>query len=435
MSSSDCGSEANTPNLRNRFLALGVIAPLTALSVGVDGGTIFQILAIEELALDPRSVGIALGLGTLSIPLQLWAVRIPLELARRNLRLHTTALAVMAFVTAGLVWFAAPGSLAAGAALVVAVLAEVSVSVLWATSLQPLISYSLSAGERQTLIGPGRAAAGAALLVSVLVFGQMESTGRTIFLIALGVLSLAVSLSLHALPQPRTERDGPAATNAATNADAGTGSTGSDADDDGSTEPDGDGGSPWQGFGRLFVALGASAMAGWPLLLTWVALVLWPTVNLGVLGAALGLGSIVSSALWRDPGDRILAVLRMSAAVTALCSVGIALAPRPIESFGPSGLAVMTLIVVGSAARSIVNIGLLELAHRRVDSRNSVRVMTMFDVIGSTSFQVGFFVAGFLIASARVGGGAGLDPYQWWLVVSGVGFAIAVARLRSSPAR
>jgi hypothetical protein len=169
------------------------------------------------------------------------------------------------------------------------------------------------------------------------------------------------------------------------------------------------------------------------LLLTWVALVLWPTVNLGVLGAALSIGSIVSSALWRDPGDRLFFVLRAAALGTAVCSVGIALVPRPIESFGPVGALVMALIVVGSASRSVVNIGLMELAHRRVDSRNSVRVMTMFDVIGSTSFQLGFFVAGFLIAASRTDS-ASLDPYQWWLVATGVVFAIAVARLRPQPA-
>jgi hypothetical protein len=411
MSSNDSGSEASTSPLLPRLLALGVLTPVTALAVGVDGGAVFQILAIEELELDPRSVGIALGLGTLSIPLQLWAVRIPLERARRNLRLHVVVLGVMSLVTAALVWFAAPGSLVVGLALVIAVLAEISVSVLYATSWQPLISYSLSTVERQTMLGFGRAATGAALLVSVLVFGQLGSGGRTLFLAALGVLSFVLAWSLHVLPHPRTDRD--------------------------ETPEPGDrpsgGGARWAGFGRLFVALTTSALAGWPLLLTWVALVLWPTVNLGVLGAALSIGSIVSSALWRDPGDRLFFVLRAAALGTAVCSVGIALVPRPIESFGPVGALVMALIVVGSASRSVVNIGLMELAHRRVDSRNSVRVMTMFDVIGSTSFQLGFFVAGFLIAASRTDS-ASLDPYQWWLVATGVVFAIAVARLRPQPA-
>ena len=411
MSSNDSGSDAASPRLLPRLLALGAIAPVTALAVGVDGGAVFQILAIEELELDPRSVGIALGLGTLSIPLQLWAVRIPLERARRNLRLHMVTLGVMSLITAALVWSAAPGSLVAALALVIAVLAEISVSVLYATSWQPLISYSLSTAERQTMLGLGRAATGATLLVSVLVFGQLGSGGRTAFLAVLGALSFLLAWSLHVLPHPRTDRDE-------------------------EPEPEGQtagGGSPWAGFGRLFVALMTSAFAGWPLLLTWVALVLWPTVNLGVLGAALSIGSIVSSALWRDPGERIFVVLRMAAVATAACSVGIALVPRPIESFGPSGALVMTLIVAGSASRSIVNIGLMELAHRRVDSRNSVRVMTMFDVIGSTSFQLGFFVAGFLIAASQTDGAA-MDPYQWWLVATGVLFAVAVARLRPLPA-
>lgn len=410
MSSNDSGSDTASPRLLPRLLTLGAVAPVTALAVGVDGGAVFQILAIEELELDPRSVGIALGLGTLSIPLQLWAVRIPLERARRNLRLHVVALGVMSLITAALVWFAAPGSLVAGLALVIAVLAEISVSVLYATSWQPLISYSLSTPERQTMLGLGRAATGAALLVSVLVFGQLGSGGRTVFLAGLGVLSFLLAWSLHVLPHPRTDRDAEPATE----------------------EPPPGTDAPWDGFGRLFVALTASALAGWPLLLTWVALVLWPTVNLGVLGAALSIGSIVSSALWRDPGDQIFLVVRVAAVGTAACSIGVALVPRPIESFGLWGAAVMGLVVVGTASRSIVNIGLMELAHRRVDSRNSVRVMTMFDVIGSTSFQLGFFVAGFLIAASQTSGAA-MDPYQWWLVGTGIVFAVAVARLRPLP--
>ena len=377
MSSNDSGSDAASPRLLPRFLALGAVAPVTALAIGVDGGAVFQILAIEELALDPRSVGIALGLGTLSIPLQLWAVRIPLEQARRNLRIHVVALGMMAVITAALVWFAAPGSLVAGLALVIAVLAEISVSVLYATSLQPLVSYSLSTAERQTMLGIGRATTGAVLLLSVLLFGQLGTGSRTVFLGTLGLVSFALAWSLHVLPHPRTDRDDPSVA-------------------DGRPQE----GASWAGFGRLFVALTASALAGWPLLLTWVALVLWPTVNLGVLGAALSIGSIVSSALWRDPGDRIFVVLRTAAVGTAVCSIGVAVIPRPIDSFGLLGALVMALIVVGSASRSIVNIGLMELAHRRVDSRNSVRVMTMFDVIGSTSFQLGFFLAGFLIAAS-----------------------------------
>ncbi len=383
---------------------------MTALAVGVDGGAVFQILAIEELALDPRSVGIALGLGTLSIPLQLWAVRIPLEQARRNLRVHVVALGMMAVITAALLWFAAPGSVVAGLALVIAVLAEISVSVLYATSLQPLVSYSLSTAERQTMLGLGRATTGAVLLLSVLVFGQLGTGGRTVFLGVLGLLSFALAWALHVLPHPRTDRDDPSELGG---------------------EPK-DAGASWAGFGRLFVALTASALAGWPLLLTWVALVLWPTVNLGVLGAALSVGSIVSSALWRDPGDRIFVVLRVAAVGTAVCSIGVAVIPRPIDSFGLLGAFAMALIVIGSASRSIVNIGLMELAHRRVDSRNSVRVMTMFDVIGSTSFQLGFFVAGFLIAASQTTS-ATMDPYQWWLVVTSAAFAIAVARLRPRP--
>jgi hypothetical protein len=405
MSSIDSGSESGSPTLLRRFIALRVIAPLAALSIGVDGGEIFQILAIEELELQPRAIGIALGLGTLSIPLQLWAARIPLERARQNLRLHVAVLGLMAFITALLVALATPGSIVAGLALVIAVLAEISVSVLYATSWEPMVSYSLSAPDRQHILGFGRAMTGVALLVSVVAFGQMGQGGRVAFLIAVGLGCLVLAWSLHLLPHPRSDRDATPETDSLSTADARS-----------------------RELRNLFIALAATAFAGWPLLLTWVALVLWPTVNLGLLGAALAVGSIVTSLLWRDPGDNLFILLKTSAVAAAVCAVGIAVIPGPIDSTG-WGMMLFGLIVVGSASRSLISIGLTELAHRRVNSHNSVRVMTMFDVVGSTSFQLGFFVAGFLIAASQ-DSSATFDPYQLGLIASGVMLVVAVSRIR-----
>lgn len=63
-----------------RFLVLSLTVPSTASALGVDGGVIFQILAVEDPELSPAAIGTALGLGVVSIPLQLWAARMPLEL-------------------------------------------------------------------------------------------------------------------------------------------------------------------------------------------------------------------------------------------------------------------------------------------------------------------------------------------------------------------
>ena len=123
--------------IKQRLFAVGIVGFLSALSIGVDGHPIFQILAVESLGLGPRAIGIALGLGTLSIPVQIWAARIPLSRARHNVRLFLWTMGLMALGTAALVAVAEPGSWVAGLALVVAIAAEISVSVLMATAWQP----------------------------------------------------------------------------------------------------------------------------------------------------------------------------------------------------------------------------------------------------------------------------------------------------------
>ncbi len=401
MSAIDSGSETDASNITWWLILVGTVAPLAAVSVGVDGGEIFQILAIDSLQLSPKLIGIALGLGTLSIPLQIWAAGMPIERAAANLRIHLVLSGVMTGATAVLVQVAKAGSTLASTVLAIAILAELAVSVLLATSWQPIISYVLSAQQRAFLLGPGRAISGMVLLGSVFVFGQLDRTGRSAFLLALALACWALCWGLRVLPKPERESTELTAT--------------------GGSAPTDD------AFRRLFFAFAASALAGWPLLLTYVALVLWPGANLGVLGASLALGGTAASAMWRDPGPRLLWVIRASVFVFVCASLAIATFPGPVESTIAT-VWLLVVMAVGSATRSLIRTGINEVAHRLVDQRSAVKVMTMIDVVGSTTFQLGFFVVGFLI-SASEASAAALDPFQLWLIATSACLVWAISRL------
>ncbi len=413
--------------LKWSLLSLQLIGFLSALAVGVDGHAIFQILALEELGLGPRAIGIALGLGTLSIPIQIWAARIPLHRARHNARLYLLAAGLMALATAALITWAEPGSWVAGLALVIAILAEISVSVLLATSWQPLISYCLTSGQRAFMLGPAGAVNGFVILGSTLLFGELNRTGRIGFLIAIALTAFAVSRFLAVLPPPPDEGEVDQASNAATGIEP-------EAVGHQSTAVDYDGRA---GIHSLYLLIPALGLVQWPLLVTYAAFVLWPEGSLGLIGAALAAGPIVASLLWRDPGRHVVTVVKAGATVLAACTVAVVAIDGPITS-GRAGVWLLTLIVVGTCARRFAGIGITELSHRRVDNSNSVRVMTMMDVIGSTSHQAGLFVAGFLIAASAVGRTplepvTGLDPYQLWILATALLMMAASLRLRLRP--
>ncbi len=407
------GSEAESfhpigsETIRWRLFLLAAIGPLTAVSVGVDGGDIFQLLAVDTLALDPRAVGAALLLGALSIPIQVWAARISLVRARHNIRFFLWSIGAMAMASALVVFIAPAGSWIAGLVLVIAVLAEISVSVLFATSWQPLISYTLTVDQRQFINGRGQALAGLVMLAAAVSFGQLGQVGRASFLAGLGVVAVMVGWSLRILPPPPTSPE-------------------VDPEPSDPADSDANGGS----LTNVFIALPASAFASWPLLVSYAAVVMWPTGDLGLLAGALVLGSITASALWRDPGRRLIPLIRLSAVVVAACSVVLALIESPVQS-DRTVIVLLVAIVIGAAARTIMRTAIMELAHRRIDPTNAVRVMTLIDVVGSTSFQVGAFIAGFLIA-ASIGSGDALDLYRIWLLITTVALLVAASRFRAT---
>ena len=419
---SQVAAPIGSEQVKRSLLAFRIVGFLTALSIGVDGHPIFQILAVESLGLGPRAIGIALGLGTLSIPVQIWAARIPLARARHNLRLFMIGVGVMALLTAALIVWAEPGSWVAGLALVVATVAEIVVSVLAAPSFQPMISYGLTPAQRPFMLGPAQAMTGIVILVTTALVGALDDNGRAIFLLVMAALSFTVGWMLRVLPPPPDSRSD------LIEALDGERASGSGRQDDPDPGPDEEDRAP---FLELYLTMPAVAVGSWPLLVTYAALVLWPDGNLGLLGAALAGGSVIASLLWRDPGSRLITVIRASAVLSALCTVALVTLEAPINA-GAGALMLLALAIAGSAARSVTMTGIMELIHRRIDTTNSVRVMTMIDVIGSTTAQLNLFVAGFLIASSGTGGSVmvGLDVHQVWIVVMAVVLLVAVARLR-----
>ena len=79
------------------------------MSLGIDGGPIFQILAVENLGLSAAAIGLAFGFGVVSLPIQLYASRFPIERAWRNVQISLVLAALQAWVLAVLVGIGATG--------------------------------------------------------------------------------------------------------------------------------------------------------------------------------------------------------------------------------------------------------------------------------------------------------------------------------------
>lgn len=187
---------------RRGLLGVALVLPSITWTIGVDGAAGFQIIAVEDLGIDARTMGIGLGLGVLSVPLQLWAARLPLWQARRNLQLFLVVTGLLAWALAALVVFAPPSSLWATGALVIAVTAEIVLSVFYATSWQPLLSYVLTSHERQRIASWGRAASSALLALSLLAIGAASTGGRVAILLLLGALGIGLAVLVRPVPAP-----------------------------------------------------------------------------------------------------------------------------------------------------------------------------------------------------------------------------------------
>lgn len=392
--------------VQRRFFLTALLMPTLTAAVGIDGGAVFQIAAVENLGLDARVVGIAFGLGVLSVPVQLLAARMPLWRARRNIQLFLGITAVQCAVLALLLATAGPGDRIAVVALVVTVLAEISLSVLYATAWHPLLSFALTPVERQRLNSRGFAASGLLKAGAALLFGAVVLGGRVAYFVVAAAVAVGLAYVLRHVPAP--ERPPPSTAKSSTRI------------------PD--------AARPLYVVVGLTAAGAWPLFIVYVDNVLWPTINLGLVAAVQLAGSLLAAAFWKTTTGEVQGRARWAAAASAACAFALATidAPvgRPVEQ-----LVFFVSLAGAAAATSTVFMTVMELAHRVIDPETSVRAMTLYDVAASTSMQTGLLVAGFLVAASDDGGGRA-DLYRLYLVAVAALTLLALTRLgRRRPAR
>jgi hypothetical protein len=399
-----------------RFLPVILTVPLMATAVGIDGSSMFQILATQNLQLSPRVIGIAFGLGVVSIPFQLLAARIPLWQARRNLRLFLVVMAALTVALAALVFAEVTGT-PAYVALLITVLAEIAVSVLYATSLQPLLAYGLGTEQRQQL---GRVVRpiGSVLITAVVIgFGAAGASLRGVILMVIAAVGVGAAGSLRhiAAPPPptpiETEHEVPPTDERADAASSGAASTD-------------------LAIRRLYLCFSCLGLGSVPLFIVYVHDVLWPEANLGLIAALQLIASLAASIASRPTVEGLRRRARLAAAGLVACAALLLTVATPVQSV--LGKTIVLTVTGGTAfGLTAARIALLELVHQHVDDFNSVRAFTVLDVIASSSVQLGLLVGGFLVAASTASSWP-IDPYRLFVLTSVAATAAAVARLGSS---
>ena len=87
-------------------------------------------------------------------------------------------------------------------AIAIAVIAEQAVSILYATSWQPLLSVTASNEFRQRLNGQAQAIGGVILVGAITLIGWLDTAGRTVFLVVLATISFALVGAVKQIPNP-----------------------------------------------------------------------------------------------------------------------------------------------------------------------------------------------------------------------------------------
>ena len=391
------------------FVAVAVAMPALKSATGIDGGAIFQILAAEDLGLDSRAIGIAFAMGVLSLPVQLIAARLPLWRARQHLQVFLALAAIQCWVLALLVGFDVAGQRVALVALGVTVIAEISLSVLYAPAWQPLLKFALTTEGRQAVNSRARAAGGVLAAATVVLFGAVGADLRTVVLVIVGALAALVAITVSRLPSParpacrdtdvaaiRQQQSLPA------------------------------------GLRWIYLVLGLCGLAAaWPLFLVYAHDVLWPTANLGLLGAVQLGGSLLAAATWRPTEADLTSRTTRAGGVLIAAVIAMAVVRVPVESRAEE-VVTLAALATGAASAATIALALLEGAHREVDDETSVKALTIFDVVESTSLQVGLLIAGFLVSASATRTEWLVDPYRLYLVIVTVGILLA---LRTRPLR
>lgn len=372
------------PEPVGRFVPIALARPAITAALGIDGGAIFQVIAVENLGLSPSVIGIAFGLGLLSLPLQLWAARMPFRLAKRNIQVFFVIAAIQCLVLAGLIAMKATGGFAA-TALVVTVAAEVAISVLFVTAWQPLLATRTTSRDRQRINAAWAALGKGGVAGLLIAFSMVEATGRAFLLVGLAIVS--VGLALHFGRVSIVD----AAASYSPHREVSAGEVARN-------EPPPRMPAPIWWILASFAALN---MAGLPLWLVYLSEVIWPTVNLSLIGAIQTLALVAALLAWR-PTVRdvrwraIIGTLLAVAGSIALAGVG--------QVSGPPTAAHYTVIIITvlmTFGATYASLALLEMAHRLVEGDKAVvRVFTVIDVVDSSALQLGLFLSGLLVASS-----------------------------------
>lgn len=396
-------SEARLTTMeRASYFAFVVLIPLLGAPLAVNGSAVFQIIAIEELGLTSRQVGLAVGLGAISIPFQIWATRMHLRIAHRNLRIFVFTMSTMCLIMAWLITRSGSTTFVVTCVIVIAILAELAVSVLFATSFQPLLSTTVDSRFRQRLNAQGRAAGGLLAIGLVIVVGWTSTSGRVGILIALAVIGAMLTPAISRLRRPAPDRE-LASIAPAQRVDE-------------------------SGLSWIFAAIGISVIPAWPFFVTYSADTFWPSANLGLVGAALVVGGLGAAALWKPTADGLLVRARLGAVALLLCALALVPLKAPLTGLA-SGATAFGILVAAAAAGTVVRMSLLEMAHARSQASTSVAVLTRLDVIASTCMQLGFLAGGFLIEFS-VDSTWIADPFQLSLIGGGALLVAAITRIR-----
>lgn len=386
-----------------RFFAVALTMPTLGSALGLDGGAIFQIAAVEDLGLDPRTIGLAFAMGILSVPIQVLAARLPLWRAGRNLQLFLLIAAVECAVLALLVGLDIVGGGFALIALAVTVTAEINLSVLYAPSWQPLLNYGLASQERQWVNSRARAAGGLIVAGAVLLYGSGGPVLRTAMFAVLGAVALLLAVAARGIPAP----DRPV-----------------ERDRDASLLEDRPKLSPT--MRRIYLILAVAGLAtAWPLFLVYADKVLWPGANLGMLGAVQLGGSLLAAASWRSSHTNLGRYAWQAALVLLAATVALAVVRAPVDGTAEQVVTVVAL-AVASAANLTILMAMLERAHQDIDETTSVRALTLLDVVASTSLQIGLFIGGLLVSASIDRADWPLDPYRIWLVAGTAAVAVGL---------
>jgi hypothetical protein len=178
------------------------------------------------------------------------------------------------------------------------------------------------------------------------------------------------------------------------------------------------------GICPLLITAGLTSASAWPLFVTFTHDVLWPDVNLGIIATAQVTGTVLAGLLWRAAGTNLVRRARRAAAISMGAAAVLTTLRAPVDSQSEA-IAVVVVIGVAAAATATLVLVVTELVHRTVDHDSSVRSLTVFDVVESTSFQVGLAAAGLRVA-ASVDSDWVVDPYRLYLLAGSVTIAATV---------